>query len=85
VYYRFRYRAKNEIGYGPLSEISYILTASIPEVPEIISTTIVGSDVVISWQMPYNSASLIDILEVEIYHFDGSGYSKELTYCDGSN
>lgn len=49
VYYRFKYRAKNEIGYGPFSDITYILTASIPEVPEIISTTIVGSEVIISW------------------------------------
>lgn len=30
VLYRFRYRARNEIGFGDYSDIAYILTASTP-------------------------------------------------------
>lgn len=34
--------------------------------------------------MPYNSASLIDIAEIQIMHSDGVTFSEQLTYCDGS-
>jgi hypothetical protein len=33
AYYRFRYRAKNFNGWGPYSELSYILTATVPSRP----------------------------------------------------
>lgn len=62
--YRFRYRARNEIGFGPYSDITYVLTASKPIDPSVIAVKIEGSDVIISWQMPYNSASLIQIAEI---------------------
>lgn len=71
VMYRFRYRARNEIGFGEYSEIAYILTASKPEEPALITATIIGSDVLISWQMPYNAASLISIAEIKILTSDG--------------
>jgi hypothetical protein len=45
---------------------------------------IIGSDVVISWQMPYNSASLIRTAEIQILQDDGLTFTSELTYCDGS-
>jgi hypothetical protein len=57
--YRLRYRALNEIGFGPYSDIAYILTATVPYNPTPVTTTIVGSNVVISWKMPFNGASLI--------------------------
>ena len=40
--YRFRYRARNFNGWGPLSDISYILAAtrpSVPDAPHLISST----------------------------------------------
>ena len=40
--YRFRYRARNFNGWGPLSDISYILaatTTSVPDAPYLISST----------------------------------------------
>jgi hypothetical protein len=45
--YRFRYRARNEIGFGEYSDIAFILTASSPTKPTIIKASIVGSDVLI--------------------------------------
>lgn len=75
LYYRLRYRARNAIGYGDYSDIGYILTASRPDKPTIISTNITTSNVVISWQMPYNRASLIRKAEIKILNSDGSTFS----------
>lgn len=66
LHYRLRYRARNEIGFGDYSDIAYILTASAPNNPTIMSVTIVGTDVIISWSMPYNSGSLIKTAEIQI-------------------
>jgi hypothetical protein len=49
VSYRLRYRARNEIGFGEYSEVAYILTASKPVNPTVISVVIVEDNVVISW------------------------------------
>jgi len=49
VSYRVRYRARNEIGFGEYSDIAYILTASKPVNPTVITVVIVESNVVISW------------------------------------
>ena len=57
--YRLRYRALNEIGFGSFSDIAYILTATHPYNPAPATTVIVGNNVVISWKMPFNGASLI--------------------------
>ena len=57
--YRLRYRALNEIGFGPFSDTAYILTATYPYNPAPVTVVIVGSNVVVSWMMPFNGASLI--------------------------
>jgi hypothetical protein len=31
--YRFRYRARNDIGWGPFSDEAFILAASVPQAP----------------------------------------------------
>jgi hypothetical protein len=49
VMYRFRYRAQNEIGFGEYSEIAYILSASKPSEPSVITAYFDGNDVVIVW------------------------------------
>lgn len=41
VTYRLRYRAQNSIGWGPYSDISYILAATVPQAPP--EPTYVGS------------------------------------------
>ena len=83
--YRFRYRALNEVGFGPYSEIAYILSASAPDEPSVISAQLVGSNIVISWQLPNNKASLIERAEIKIMHSDGVSFSTQLTHCDGGN
>jgi hypothetical protein len=49
THYRFRYRAKNEIGFGPYSNTAYILTASAPVKPKVISISTLLDQVVITW------------------------------------
>jgi hypothetical protein len=49
THYRFRYRAKNEIGFGLYSEIAYILTASAPTDPTLITIRTELDTVVIEW------------------------------------
>lgn len=39
---------------------------------------------VISWQMPYNSASLIVTAEIKILKADGLTFASQLDFCDGS-
>jgi hypothetical protein len=64
-HYRFRYRTRNEVGYGPYSDVAYILTAVKPEQPNVLEATIVESNVVVSWLMPYNGGALIYAAEIK--------------------
>jgi len=73
----------NEIGYGQYSDIAYVLTASTPLKPTVLHVSIIDSDVVVTWQMPYNSGSLITEAEVQLKDSTGV-FNAELTYCDGS-
>jgi hypothetical protein len=82
-YYRTRYRAKNEVGFGPYSDVTYILAATIPQQPTTISVSITGDQVTIMWQMPYNSGSLIYQAQIEIQQLDGT-FTEDVSNCDGS-
>jgi len=46
-YYRARYRAKNEVGFGPYSEVSYILAANMPQQPTTIEAIIIDDHITI--------------------------------------
>ena len=48
-YYRTKYRAKNEVGFGTYSEISYVLAASTPLQPNLIVAEIIGDQIKITW------------------------------------
>lgn len=74
----------NEIGYGPYSDIAYVLTASAPLMPNALDVKIIDSNVVITWQMPFNSGSLITHAEVQLKDSTGV-FGTELTYCDGND
>lgn len=59
ILYRVRYRAKNEVGFGPFSLPAYILSASEPYDPEPIEIEFVDNQVILNWVMPFNAGSLI--------------------------
>ena len=83
--YRVRYRAQNEVGFGEYSDISYILAASIPYDPEEALVEIIGDEVTISWQMPYNAGALIYQAQIDILEVDGLTFTEDLTNCDGAD
>lgn len=83
VYYRFRYRALNEVGFGPYSDFGYILTASVPDKPLVFKIEPVLDFLMLKWQMPYNRASLITIAEIKLLGKDMQLH-HELANCDGS-
>ncbi len=83
VYYRFRYRALNEVGFGPYSDFGYILTASVPDKPLVLTIEPISDFLMLKWQMPYNRASLVTIAEIKLLGKDMQLH-HELANCDGS-
>lgn len=65
-HYRVRYRARNEIGFGPYSDVAYILTAVKPSQPDQLDVTIVDDNVIVSWLMPYNGGAMIYEAEIKL-------------------
>lgn len=81
--YLFRLRAENIYGWGPYSGQTLIYAAGLPTQPYQAVTTIVGTDVVISWSEPENSAAPLIAYSVVILRADGT-FGEELTHCDGA-
>ena len=50
--YQFRYRAKNVNGWGPFSEILYLIAARRTDKPAPVITSNEGTNVRISWSEP---------------------------------
>lgn len=85
LYYRVRYRAKNAIGWGEFSEVTYILSARRPDTPippEI--TQYGGTNIRIAFYLPFNGGSEIIKGYIEIKAHDGANYYAELTNCDAT-
>jgi hypothetical protein len=60
LYYRLRYRALNAIGWSSYSDISYVMSARIPDTPVPPTITLwQGVNVRIVFYLPFNGASLI--------------------------
>jgi titin len=64
--YRARYRARNSVGYTGYSPIGYIEASQIPDTPGVPTVTKSGSDVIISWTLPYNQGNDISMVQVYI-------------------
>jgi len=64
-----------------------ILAAQIPAVPATPVTTWYreSDEVVVSWVAPDNGGSPITSYTIYIRQSDGTTYTTELTYCDGSD
>ena len=82
--YLFRLRAENIYGWGPYSGETLIYAAGLPTQPYQAVTTIVGTDVVVSWSEPENSAAPLLAYSIVILGADGT-FGEELTYCDGAS
>ena len=50
--YKFKVSATNLLGEGAFSEIFVVFIEDLPEVMSPVTTSILGTDVVVSWEMP---------------------------------
>jgi len=51
VYY-FKISAHNALGYGPQSSAFGIMAATVPGIPSAPTTSIIGTNLVITWSLP---------------------------------
>lgn len=76
--YRTRYRAYNIKGYSSYSPVGYIEASQVPNQPSSPSVTLVGTNAIISWTLPYNGGNLIKFSEVFIQSSSGT-FVKDTT------
>jgi hypothetical protein len=73
------------VGYSDVSTELSILTATVPGKPSTPSTSISGTNVVISWTVPDDGSAAIVGYVITILQEDGVTFTEDLTYCDGSD
>jgi hypothetical protein len=83
--YSFRIEARNTYGYSAYSSEVSVLAAAVPSTPSAPSTAMSGTNVIISWTLPLENGSSVSSYTVTIRQSDGSTYSIESTYCNGSS
>ena len=64
--YRSRYRAINQVGEGEYSPIGYIEASQAPDKPNAPTVTQSGTNVVISWTLPYDQGNEIKTVDVYV-------------------
>lgn len=82
--YLFRYRVKNIHGFGDYSA-SGILAATIPDAPAAPTTTIDNIYIKVEWLAPDGNGASVSAYEIVLLESDGSTYTAESTYCDGTD
>lgn len=64
--YRARYRARNAKGFSNYSPIGYIEASQEPDKPSSPKVTTSGTNVVISWTLPFNQGNAITLSEIYV-------------------
>lgn len=80
VVYGFKLQARNDFGLSDDSEEFLILCATVPNAPLAPVTTGYLSDVIVSWQAPFNNGSPITSYRIFLQAKDTS-YIEESFYC----
>jgi len=62
--YYFKVRSKNIYGWGPYSAIKLIKASAVPAEPAMVTTSIVGTKLRITWVKPKNNGGTITTYEV---------------------
>lgn len=83
--YKFRLRAKNALGWGDYSSITTMTPYAAPSQMTAVTTTVVGSNVQISWTAPTSNGASITAYKILIAQSDGSAYTETTAYCDGTD
>lgn len=81
------YRAENIFGWGSFSPIGTITASTIPSIPGTPTTSLSGTNVLISWTAPTSTGGTgisLTSYTIMIKAVDGVSYYTDLTDCDGS-
>lgn len=73
------------MGYSLDSIETTVRVAAKPDVPTLVSTTINGDYVLISWTAPYDGGSSLLSYDIQILKRDGVTFSADLVDCNGSD
>ncbi|MCP3681809.1 MAG: fibronectin type III domain-containing protein, partial [bacterium] len=82
--YKFRYRVKNVHGWSSsFSPILSVYAAVTPSQPTTVTTSLVGTDVKVSWDLSDDGGLPITKYEIK-FQDNTSAYKLETTNCDGT-
>lgn len=81
--YRFKYRAKNAVGWGPYSAVSTVLAATVPSAPKA-PYFLAFSDTTLSIVVPRSTSDGGDTIELyELWVDAGDDFTSEFTKLSG--
>jgi hypothetical protein len=84
VTYRFAVAASNVYGQGLTSDVLVSLASDVPDIIPIVATSIVGTDVLVTWSMP--DPNFEPLLEYDIVFLSSTGaFVREATNCGGED
>jgi hypothetical protein len=61
------------------------MAATVPGTPSPPTTTALGTDIIVQWDLPYDGGSPVTGYVIRLRHADGSTFSENTIYCDGVN
>jgi hypothetical protein len=82
--YAFKVQARNSVDLGDLSTEISILAAQIPDQPSAPTTTIDGSDAIVTWDFPDIRGSPITAYTITLRESDDLTFTTSLVTCDGT-
>lgn len=80
--YRFRVRAWNVYGFGPLSDVSLIVPDAVPAMMAHPETTLDFQTVNFSWTAPFDNGQPVTQYELQIYSHSADKFITDATVCD---
>lgn len=85
LYYRVRYRAKNAIGWGDYSDVTYVLSARVADTPIPPTVSITGTNALVTFYLPFNGGSDLTKAYLEFKDHASTSYFADTSNCDGTN
>lgn len=79
--YLFKVRSRNSFGYSDYSDSIQLLVAFVPSLPNPPVTSVIASNVILTWEAPNDNGSTITKYLITIRKSDDTYF--ESPYCDG--
>jgi hypothetical protein len=83
--YNFKVEARNSVGYSLLSDPVAILCAQPPDQPASPTVSSQDSNIIITWNAPYDGGTPILSYKILVLLDDGLTYLYEPNLCDGAD